>query len=227
MAGPGDNTRNKAARGGDTDAFKRAVSVCVRALAGDHELEVTFAKDKPVLAGTHARLPELPRKASATDLAVTRGMGDSMALRRARHDARVHSKLAPEGKQARAVFDAVEQARVEAIGSRAMQGVGDNIDQMLEDRYAKANLADVSAKDDAPIEDAIALLVRERLTGRPAPRSGARVLDLWRKWIEEKAGGEIDALADRLEDQQGFARLVRDMLVSMQMAEELGEDAQS
>src|SRR5690606_23279180 len=127
MAGPGDNTRNKPLKGGDADAFKRAVSVCVRALAGDGELEVAFSKDKPSLAGGRARLPDLPKKPSAEDVAVTRGIGDSMALRRACHDPRIHMKLAPEGKQARAIFDAVEQARVEAIGSRAMQGVADNI----------------------------------------------------------------------------------------------------
>ncbi|MEO4000648.1 cobaltochelatase subunit CobT [Mesorhizobium sp. CAU 1732] len=226
MAGPGDNTRNKSGKGGDTDAFKRAVSVCMRAMAGDNELEVAFAKEKPALAGARARLPDLPKKASAADIAVTRGLGDSMALRRACHDARIHTRLAPEGKQARAIFDAVEQARVEAIGSRMMAGVADNIGSMLEDKYTKANLADVADQADAPIEEAVALMVREKLTGRPAPKSGARVVDLWRKWIEEKAGGDIAGLSEKLDDQQAFARVVRDMLASMEMAEELGEDQQ-
>ena len=227
MAGPGDNTRNKPLKGGDADSFKRAVTVCMRSLAGDHELEVSFSKEKPVLAGNRARLPDLPKKATATDIAVTRGLSDSMALRRARHDPRVHLKLAPEGKHARAIFDAVEQARVEAIGSLAMTGVADNIGEMLEDRYAKANLADVSEQADAPLEDAIALVVRERLTGRAVPRSGEKLVQLWRNWIEEKAGGELDDLVGKVDDQQAFARLVRDMLASMEMAEELGEDEQS
>ena len=107
-------TRSKT--GSEADSFKRAVTVCMRAISGDHELEVAFAKDKPALAGNRARLPELPKKPSKTDIAVTRGLGDSMALKRACHDLRIHSKFAPEGKQARAVYDAVEQARVEAIG---------------------------------------------------------------------------------------------------------------
>jgi cobalamin biosynthesis protein CobT len=127
MAGPGDNTRAKAKTGSEADSFKRAVTVCMRAIAGDHDLEVGFAKDKPALAGNRARLPELPKKPTQSDIAVTRGLGDSMALKRACHDLRVHSKFAPEGKQARAVYDAVEQARVEAIGARAMLGVADNI----------------------------------------------------------------------------------------------------
>jgi cobaltochelatase CobT len=227
MAGPGDNTRNRPKGGSDTDAFKRAVTVCVRAIAGDNEMEVAFAKDRPALAGNRARLPELPKKPTRNDIAVTRGLGDSMALKRACHDLKIHAKLAPEGKQARAVFDAVEQARVEAIGSRAMQGVADNIGSMLEDKYAKANLTDVTDRNEAPIEEAIALMVREKLTGRAAPRSGERMVDLWRGWIEEKAGADLEGLANKLDDQQAFARVVRDMLASMEMAEELGDDQEA
>jgi cobaltochelatase CobT len=227
MAGPGDNTRGKPRSGAETDSFKRAVGICMRAISGDHELEVAFAKDKPALAGNRARLPDLPKKPSRNDIAVTRGLGDSMALRRACHDIRIHTKFAPEGKQARAIFDSVEQARVEAIGARAMSGVAANLGSMLEDKYARSNLADVRDKADAPLEEAVALMVRERLTGRPAPRSGERVVDLWRDWVETKAGADIDGLIEKLDDQQAFARMVRDMLVSMEMAEEYGDDQET
>ncbi|SIT53307.1 Aerobic cobaltochelatase subunit CobT [Mesorhizobium prunaredense] len=227
MAGPGDNTRNKSKTGSEADSFKRAVTVCMRAIAGDKDLEVGFAKDRPALAGSRARLPELPKKASKADIAITRGLGDSMALKRACHDARIHTRLAPEGKQARAIYDAVEQARVEAIGSRAMQGVADNIGSMLEDKYARANLIDVKDKADAPIEEALALMVREKLTGRAVPKSGERLVDLWRPWVEEKASADLDGLSAKLDDQQAFARVVREMLASMEMAEELGDDQET
>lgn len=227
MAGPGDNTRNKSKTGSEADSFKRAVTVCMRAIAGDKDLEVGFAKDRPALAGSRARLPELPKKASKADIAVTRGLGDSMALKRACHDTRIHTRLAPEGKQARAIYDAVEQARVEAIGSRAMQGVADNIGSMLEDKYARANLIDVKDKADAPIEEALALMVREKLTGRTVPKSGERLVDLWRPWVEEKASADLNGLSAKLDDQQAFARVVREMLASMEMAEELGDDQET
>ena len=227
MAGPGDNSRAKTGKGVETDTFKRAVSLCVRAISGDAEMEVSFSKEKPALTGSRARLPDLPRKPSANDIAVTRGLGDSMALRRACHDNSVHSRLAPQGKQARAIFDAVEQARVEAIGSKAMAGVADNIGSMLEDKYSKANLAAVADRADAPLEEAVALMVRERLTGRAPPPSAERAVSLWRDWIEDKAGETLDGLATNVGDQQAFARVMRDMLASMDMAEDLAEDEQS
>jgi cobaltochelatase CobT len=227
MAGPGDNSKAKSGKGTDMDTFRRAVSLCVRAISGDAEMEVSFSKEKPALTGSRARLPDLPRKPSANDIAVTRGLGDSMALRRACHDNAIHSRLAPQGKQARAIFDAVEQARVEAIGANAMAGVADNIGSMLEDKYSKANLASVTDRADAPLEEAVALMVRERLTGRAPPASAERAVSLWRDWIEDKAGGTLDGLADNVEDQQAFARVMRDVLASMDMAEDLAEDEQT
>lgn len=224
MAGRGDNIRAKSRTGSNSEPLKRAISACVRAIAGDHDLEVSFSKDKPALSGEMARLPELPKKPSANDISVIRGVGDSMALRKACHNIRTHAGLAPDGQQARAIFDAVEQARVEAIGARRMAGVAENIDSMLEDRYLQSNLAGVTDQSEAPIEEAISMIVRERLTGRAAPKSGENVANLWREWVEEKAGGDIDDLVANIDDQGAFARTVRSMLAAMDLAEELGEE---
>ena len=139
----------------------------------------------------------------------------------------LHTKLAPEGPQARAIYDAVEQARCEAIGSLRMTGVADNIGSMLEDKYARANFSEAKDRSEAPLEEAVAMLVREKLTGRPVPKSGERVVNLWRQWIEDKASASLDGLAGKLDDQDAFARVVRDMLVSFEMADELAEDEPS
>ena len=117
------------------EPLKRSVAGCMRAVARQPDLEVTFASDRPALMGDKARLPEPPRRLDRQDVAILRGHADSMALRLACHDAAVHRRLAPEGQAARAVFDAVEQARVEAIGARRMSGVAANLAAMLEDRY--------------------------------------------------------------------------------------------
>ncbi len=224
MAGPGDNSRSGSKIGGDTDSFKRAVSSCVRAIAGDHDVEVSYSKDKPAMVGNIVRLPELPRRPTSTDISITRGVGDSMALRKACHDPAVHNKLAPPGRQARAIFDAVEQARVEAIGARAMPGVAANLTDMLEDKFARANLGAVTDQADAPLEHAVAMMVREKLTGAPPPKNCENVVSLWRDWISDKAGDDLENLETSLDDQGSFARLIRDMLVSMEMADELGDD---
>ncbi len=207
------------------DPFKRAVAGCMRAIAASPDLEVTFASDRPMLTGGRARLPEPPRKMTAADVAVTRGLGDSMALRLACHDPGVHRSRLPEGKNARAVFDAVEQARVEALGAMRMSGVGENLAAMLEDRYHRGNYHEVTDRADAPLEDAVALVVRERLTGKLPPQSGQKVVDLWRGWIEERAGDELERLSRTVDDQGSFADVVRDLIASLDMGDELGAES--
>ena len=204
MAGSNETTRAKPTEG-PADPFKRAVVGCMRAIAGKPDLEVTFAADRPMLSGHKARLPEPPRKLTRGDVAITRGLGNSIALRLACHDPTVHRAHLPEGKNARAVFDAVEQARVEALGARRMTGVADNLAAMLEDRYHRGNYHEVSDRADAPLEDAVALVVRERLTGKAPPTSGRKVVELWRDWIEERAGDDLSRLAETIEDQRHFA----------------------
>ena len=205
-----------------TEPFKRAVAGCVRAVAGKRDVEVAFAADRPLLLATKVRLPEPPRRLTVQEAAITRGLGDAMALRLACHDGKVHRRYSPEGRQARAIFDAVEQARCEALGSRRMDGVRSNLTAMLQDRYHRANLDDITEQSEAPMEDALALMVRERLTGAAPPKAARKVVELWREAIETKAGGELDRLGTMAEDQHAFAEAVRDLLTSLDMGEELG-----
>jgi cobaltochelatase CobT len=224
VSSSGENIRTKSAAAPDLEPFRTALRVTTRAIAADKEMEVVFASDKPALAGNRARLPEFSKKITANEIAVTRGLGDSMALRRACHDSRVHSTLAPEGKQARAIYDAVEQARCEAVGAIAMTGVADNLAMMLDDKYIKAKFPEISSKEDAPLEEAVALAVREKLTGRKAPKSASNVVNLWKDFIDERASAALADLAGKVGDQDAFARTIRTMLASMEMADDISDE---
>ena len=206
------------------EPFRRAVTGCVRAVSGDAEVEVSFANERPGMTGERIRLPELSKRPSPAEVALTRGLGDSMALRKACHDARIHATMSPQGADARAIFDAVEQARVEAIGSNRMQGMAKNLNVVLTEKYAKANFGAITRQADAPLEEAVALIVREKLTGQAPPASAGKVLDLWRDFILDKAGKDMDGLTEAINDQQAFSRVVRKMLASMNVAEQYGED---
>jgi cobaltochelatase CobT len=209
------------------EPLKRSIAGCMRAVAQRQDLEVTFASDRPALMGDKARLPEPPRRLSLQDVAILRGNADSMALRLACHDAAIHRRLAPEGQAARAVYDAVEQARIESIGSRRMAGVAANLTAMLEDRYHRGGkYEDITDRADAPLEDAVALMVRERLTGLRPPPAAAKIVDLWRDFIEERAGRDLDGLLRNIEHQRDFARSVRELLSSLDMAEEAAFDSE-
>ncbi len=209
-----------------TEPFKRAVTGCMRALARKPELEVSFAAERPALMGAKARLPEPPRKLSKAEAAIVRGHADSLALRLACHDAAMHRRLQPAGQQARAVFEAVEQARVEAIGARRMDGVAQNISAMLDERFHRAKFDEITDRADAPIEDALALMVRERLTGLTPPKAATRLVDLWRPLIEDRAGRNLDQLENLIEDQRQFGDAVHDLLDALEMGEDRSRDSE-
>lgn len=222
---PGSNQRGGSRSAEYNEPLKKAVSGCLKAIAGREDIEITFAADRPVLTGNSARLPEPPRRMTGEDAAILRGLSDAMALRLACHDTKLHKKLAPDGQAARAVYDAVEQARVEAIGAGRMQGVRTNLSAMLEDKYHRGNFEEITDKADAPLEDAISLMVREKLAGMPVPKSAQAIVDVWRKDIEARAGKDLKSLSDAVEDQEDFARVIREMLVSLEMADELAPEA--
>ena len=220
---PGSNSLPGNKPAPTTEPLKQSVAGTMRAISGEAELEVSFSGDRPGLSGLSARLPEPSRKLNAHEVAVTRGRSDSMALKIACHDKAVHAKNMPQGTDARAIFEAVEQARCEAVGARRMQGVADNLAVMLNDKYRKSGAPDIASREEAPLQDALSLIVRERLTGATPPESAAKLVDMWRDWVESKAGAELDSLEAEVEDQNGFASRLRDVLKSLDMADELGE----
>ena len=70
------------------------------------------------------------------------------------------------------------------------------------------------------------MLARERLTGLKPPRGAARLIELWRPFVEEKAGADLDRLSDALLDQRAYARLVRKLLTSLGMASDSEADSE-
>jgi cobaltochelatase CobT len=215
------NSKPKAtAKESPTEPFKRAVTGCLRAIAKKAELEVAFAAERPGLVGGKVRLPEPPRKLTRQEAAIVRGNADAIALKLACHDPAVHRRLVPGGQQARAVFEAVEQARVEAIGSRRMLGVKSNLTAMIDDRFHRGKFDEVTDRADAPIEEAVAMMVRERLTGQAPPAAAKKLVDLWRPFIEDRAGRGLDRLERLLEDQRKFGDAIHDLLESLDMGED-------
>jgi cobaltochelatase CobT len=214
------NKSRTGAKEAPTEPFKRAVTSALRAIAKAPELEVTFAAERPGLSPGKARLPEPARKMSKRDAAIVRGHADSIALKIACHDPKVHRKLMPGNPQARGVFEAVEQARVEAIGSRRMAGVAKNLTAMLDDHFHRGKFDEITDRADAPLADALAMLVRERLTGLAPPAAAKKMVDLWRPILEDKIGHRLDQLDGLTENQAKFGDAVHDLLSAL----ELGDD---
>ncbi len=198
------------------ETFKRALAHAARALAEQAELEVHFGSDGPRLSNGVLTLPHPPRDPGAPESAALRGQADRLALRLANHDEALNARLRPVDQTAAEVFDAVEQARVEAVGARELKGVRSNLNAALLTRLEKSGALRAEAER-VPVAEAAALLVRERLTGEPAPDGAKIMLDLVRSNMELKAGAELDALAAVADDQTAFAARLKDVLRALDL----------
>ena len=204
-----------------TEPLKRAIGLTVRTIAGHQELDVSFAPGPPELSGKHVQLPEPSRVPSQREIAVIRGWADSFALTAGCHDVKLHKRLAPGSGPARLVFEAAERARVEALGANRMPGMARNLTARIEDQYAHGRFAEVSTKEEAPLEDAVALMIRERLTGLPPPGGGQGASSTCGAPRSSSAAPRYCAGSTALaDDQESFGRLMRDLLRALELAEE-------
>ncbi len=206
----------------DVEQFQRAVSSAMRAIAGDEELQVTFGAEQARAAGHTAELPFPIREAlTADDVSSVRGAGDAMALRLRYHNDRRHSKIQPKGRASRAIFDSIEQARVEALGSRRLLGVAANLSAALEQRCRTKGYDHISVAEQAPMAEAIGLWLRESLSGQALPPSAKRVTDLWRPWLESTVPApHVRALADAVNDQVAFGRAIKTLIRDLHLDED-------
>ncbi len=201
------------------EAFKRALGIATRAIAADAESEIGFGTQKPGLYGKMVRVDKPPHGISLREAAILRGQADAAAMRIAAHDIDIHNRHCPDNEKARVVFEALEQARVEALGARAMTGMAANLDAMLEARYTTRLAGGGDDGGNSPIEDALALMVRERMTGRAPPQAAAGITGPWQEWIEERAGDELSQMARLIDNQSEFAKASRHILAALELGE--------
>ena len=202
------------------EPFKRAVTATLRAIAENDEIEVSYGSEGAGISGARARLPLPSRELPPKEVGQIRGMADSLALRVRHHDERLHAARAPNGQDARALFNAVELARIEALGARRMVGVARNLSDALEKECETRGFAKVERREQAPLADAVRLMLRERFTGATAPELGRRIVELWRDEIENKAGADFRELAATIGDQAAFAAAARRLIAHLDLAED-------
>ena len=202
------------------EPFKRALANAARSLAELSDLDVVYSGDGPSLVGKRLILPHPPRDLPPHEAARIRGLADQMALRLSHHDAEAHARLRPASPQGSAIYEAVEQARIEAIGSNALAGVRQNLNVVLDAAIERKGLARMDDRATAPVADILALMVRERLTGDAPPEGARKLVDLMRADIEAKAGADLDRLAKAIDDQSAFGKITREILRDLDMGEE-------
>ncbi|WP_298092338.1 cobaltochelatase subunit CobT [uncultured Sphingomonas sp.] len=199
------------------DRFKAVLAGTARAIAEQPEVELAFTADAPAQSGKHLKVPMPARALPPEQVAEARGFADQFALKLRYHDTALHARGAPGEAVARAVYDAVEGARVEALGSRGYAGIADNLATALDMRLRSDPITRARSEAEVPLSTALALMVRERLTGLESPAAAAPALALVREWVDART--DLDALALAIDDQRAFQTLASRMLADLELTE--------
>ena len=206
------------------DPFKKALAEATKVMADDPELTVSFSVDPPGQTAEAVRLPQVSRRMSADEVLLARGTADAFAMQRKYRDADTFERYNPQGELARAIYDAMDTARCEAVGARAMPGTAGNIDAKIANDAERKGYAQVKDASQAPLPDAAGYLVRHLATGRPLPEGADKVMEVWRDYIEERASGTLENLDETLADQAAFARFTRQVIEDLGYGDQLGDD---
>ena len=211
MSGAKDNTR--------AEEFKRATAGALRAVANVPDVQVAFQPGPSGVVGKRARLPLPTRALPPAEQAKLRGAADSVALRLRHHDDLVHAARSPGRREAKDVYDALEQARVEVIGGQHMSGVRANLRARLSEECESEGFDRMTRKDQLPLPAALSLLARERMSGEASPEAASRILGLWRGTLGEDAEQALGEMAVTQFDQGRFTRAARKLLAALDLAE--------
>ena len=210
---------------GPVEDFRRITAAAMRAISRHGDLSLTFTPEAPQLRGEDANLPLPSRDLPAEEVSMVRGESDAMALKLRHHNAVLHASRRPAAAAAIPVYEALEQARVEALGAKRMAGVAANLDAAMEARCRRQGFARMSEREQLPLADAVSLLAREIITGAPPPPSARDVVDLWRPWLEARAGQSLADLSHQLDDQAAFGDVVKRLITELGLADEEGAAA--
>jgi cobaltochelatase CobT len=207
------------------DRFKQALTGAARAIAHEAEAEVTWSTDTPALQGHSLRVPMPARSLPPEQAREARGFADSFALRLRHHDEGLHRRGTPSEPGARAAYDAIERVRYEALGENNFAGMRDNLSAATEQRTRTDPITRAKDADEVPIQTALALMLREQLTGQPIPVAARNGVELVREFVESRTGDDFERLSASLHDQQAFQSLAIDMLRHLELVQtELQEE---
>ena len=206
------------------DPFKKALAEATKVLANDPELSITYSVDPPGSSPDSIRLPQVSRKMTRQEVLLARGTADAMAMRHKYHNLSTFNRYAPQGQMAKDIYDAMETARCEAVGSKDMPGTASNIDAKIENEALRQGFGDIKEASQAPLATAAGYLVRHLATGRELPKDAANVMNLWRSFIEGQTEGNLESLEESLTDQASFAKFARQIIKDLGYGDQLGDD---
>lgn len=170
-------------------------------------------------------LPQPPEIQDAKTLQFIRGQADALALYLKYHNNDLPSPPDLTSGDAQNSFNALEQVRVEALGSKKMAGVAANLQAVMEHNSHIEGHARMDKAEQLSPAKALSLLVYETLTGKTVPTASRKILQLWRNQLTPQGEKALKAMKEALTDQDHYAQATKQLLQAYRLLE--GEEEKS
>lgn len=220
-----------------SDLVKRATALTIKAIAQKKNLEVAFRATATAPAplpaaasgvgSNSARMGQEPVERvilltetpdqPEQDLTLLRAEADSAALRLRYHDKNLHRRLAPTDMLARQAFDAMEQARCEAIGACHMLGTAHNIMTARDQHWRDCGYDHAKMRSDVPLPEALQALVFHQLTNLPPSVATTAALSLWQEKMQQLQDHPLAHISGLMHDQAAYAGAIKQFLRQLEL----------
>ncbi|MBI3150280.1 MAG: cobaltochelatase subunit CobT [Betaproteobacteria bacterium] len=187
-----------------TETFLRAVDSTLRAMAGRAGEATAAVREAPARSGPSTSPPCLAL--TAEDRVRLRGQADAQALRLRYHHERLHTSPGAQGTAALAAYEAIEQARVEALGLSLLPGANANIDAWIAQHCRDRKFDRAKDQSQVPLAEALRVFARERFCDAAPPPAALAMLEVWRPYLDAQVAPQLDGLRQHLHDERTFAQ---------------------
>ena len=203
--------------------FQLATASTLKAISGEvaNEREIKFSGNTSQLSSKEIRLPQIIKDLDKEMLSKIRGESDQIALKIKHHDPVLHSKTTPSSDLSFQIFKIAEDCRIEAVGTKNLEGTKNNLKKLLDNKFKETILPVPGSDNKEALVNALHLVIREKITGSKAPDNTLIPLEKWRPWINSRIGNLLNQLSENIENQEIFGKKTKELLTALQA--EIGE----
>lgn len=199
------------------EAVEKNIQSAYKAISGIVPSSVIFTSDPQQKKKATIYLSP-PKSRSAKDIRIARGKADLLALKNRFHQKNIHQEFTPKDHRYSQIFDALEEARIETVGSIRYKGASHNMDAAIEMVCQEMPLPqNGDVLDDGQYAQAVRLFARKIFGDKPPPKTSEMLVDSLKK--HKEYASIITALKNLkkfLYDQKKFAENCDEFLFFLQ-----------
>ena len=193
------------------EEFKKSLSITVKSIGKNNNLEINFVKENPSIDGNSINLTDPNIESLKNNLTYIRAEADSLALEFRLHSKDIHQNFIANNELSNEIFNAVEQSRIEAQGSKIFKGIKSNI--------LKKHILDIknqnTFKGEIRIPDAFKYVTYAELLNIDLGKNYQPFKKVIKNKLKNRYNDFFNKLKKSIKDQEKFAANMKDILVEL------------